>query len=350
MARPDLTDDVRAVAKQLGVPTRTDPTDLIVERCLHKVALWCAELGPVSTLPEFLDLVSAKLCLHFEIVRSETELAEVKRRYLEQKELSFVDIEREFNATTDAVVIRLQNQPSWSSVRYVAVVDGRGTKGARIWFSQWHEIAHLLAEPQTKFVFRRTQAFKREPVERLMDRIAAALAFYEPLFLPALSAAGIDVDQPRLRELQEFASESCAFASLQATLHAALRHVATPAVLIEAKLGLKQEEHRRLQGAQVERLPSASDECATKLRAVTTAHNPAALRAKLFIHRNMRIPAQSIIMHVFGDESDAEFRVSEENLDWWESRGTRLTSRSLKVEAMRAGSDRVLALCLFSGK
>ncbi|MGH7281971.1 MAG: hypothetical protein ACRELY_10635, partial [Polyangiaceae bacterium] len=224
MARIALDNNVRAVAKQLGVPLRADPTSLVVERCVQRVTAWAAELGPPASPLELLDIVCEKLRLRFEVIESDEDLREVRARYLAQKELTFVNIEGEFNATTDAVVIRLQHQPTWSNVRYVAVIDGRGSKRYRVWFSKWHEIAHLIAEPQTKLAFRRTQAFKREPVERLMDQIASALAFYDPLFVPPLMHA-VDLAKPRLRALAQFAETECSHASLYATLIAAVRHL-----------------------------------------------------------------------------------------------------------------------------
>src|SRR5262249_15538205 len=160
-----LDQNVRAVASQLGVSLRADPTDLIVDRCVQRVASWAEELGPVDSLEGLLDVVCEKLRLRFEVIETDDELARSRAEYLGEKECALADLERECNATTDAVVSRLRNAPAWSNVRYVAVVDGRGPKRRRVWFSKWHEVAHLLAEPQTKFVYRRTQAFKREPVE-----------------------------------------------------------------------------------------------------------------------------------------------------------------------------------------
>jgi hypothetical protein len=336
MARIALDQNVRAVAKQLGVPLRFDPTSLVVERCVQRVAAWANDLGPPSSPAELLAIVCEKLRLRFEVIETDAGLKEVRERYLAERELRFVDLESEFNATTDAVVIRLQHQPAWSNVRYVAVIDGRGTKRARIWFSKWHEIAHLLAEPQTKLVFRRTQAFKREPVERLMDQIAGALAFYEPLFVPQLTRA-VDLAKPDLRALEQFAKNECSHASQFATLIAAVRQVAVPCILIEAKLGPKSSERSR--GAS----PSAG---ALKLRAVSTVHNEASLRSKIFIHKNIRIPDASVIAKVFEGRRDLEFDIHDECLSWWESDGKHLSKRSVSVEAMRAGENRVLALCL----
>ncbi len=320
------------MAAQLGVPLRADPTSLIVDRCVQKVASWCVELGPVETLEGLLDIVCAKLRLRFEVISDDPDIDAIKERYLAERELAFADLDREFNATTDAVVIRLRNAPSWSDVRYVAVIDGRRKKKSRVWFSKWHEVAHLLAEPQTKFFFRRTQAFKREPVERLMDQIAGALAFHEPLFLPRLRESGILSREPRLPELVRFAVQEHPYASLQATLSALIRQIDQPLILVEAKPSLKVGEK-----------PGH----AKKLRAVTTTHNPVALRTRIFIHRNMRVPERSTIFRVFAGRGDIESAPATECLSWWESGGERLPKREVIVEAMQAGEDRVLALCSF---
>jgi hypothetical protein len=332
MARIALDHHVRAVASQLGVTLRADPTALIVDRCVQRVAAWADELGPVDSLEGLLDVVCEKLRLRFELLESDEDVGLIRAKYLKARELAFADLDREFNATTDAVVFRLRNAPEWSNVRYVAVVDGRGHKRYRIWFSKWHEVAHLLAEPQTKFVYRRTQAFKREPVERLMDQIAGALAFYEPLFVPQLVEHRLLERVPRLAELASFAQSEHPYASLQATIGAAIKHHRVPLVLVEAKLALKSGEK---QGAK------------PRLRAVTSTHNPAALRKKIFVHRNMRVPERSIIAAVFANQRSAENRSSVECLSWWESAGESLSARPMRVEAMRAGASRVLALCAF---
>jgi hypothetical protein len=332
MSRIALDQSVRAVAAQLGVPLRSDPTALIVDRCVQRVAAWAEEFAPVDSLEGLLDVVCEKLRLRFEVVTCDEDLDRIRTQYLAEKELAFADLNREFNATTDAVVIRLRNAPAWSSVRYVAVVDGRGKKQYRVWFSKWHEVAHLLAEPQTKFFFRRTQAFKREPIERLMDQIAGALAFHEPLFLPRAKAYGLLARVPRLAELTEFASSEHPYASLQATLSAVIRHHSRPLILVEAKIALKVGQEAS--GAR-------------KLRAVTTTHNPAALRSRIFLHRNMRVPEGSVIFRVFSRRGDRENEPVTECLSWWESGGERLPVRAVVVEAMSAGMDRVLALCSF---
>jgi len=333
---------IREIGRQLGVvvPGGGDPTARIVDACLSKVRTWCDQLGPVSSFSDLVGVVSAKLKVHFEVLGTEQDLVDLQQRYLTARETGFLDLTKEFDEFTDAVVIRLQHAPPWSDKQYVAVIDSRGRKSSREWFSKWHELAHLIAEPQTKFAFRRTQVTRRDPVERLMDQIAADLAFFPDLLLPLLKRHGVNLAAASLRDLLAFRDVALPFASAQATLTAVLKHSTTPSVLIEAKSGLKGSEQReQAQGLLFTELaPQAV------LRAVTTTHNPEAIRRKFYVHRWMRIPARSVIHRIYDGVVSEEKLPINENLSWWESKGQSLPDRPVLVQAMRAGTGRVLAL------
>ncbi len=342
MPRAPISPAIREIGRQLGVVVSGggDPTTRVVDACLAKVRTWCDQLGPVTSFADLITLAAAKLKVHFEVVRTDDDLVSVRERYLSSRETGFLNLEREFDEYTDAVVIRLQHQPTWSDKQYVAVIDSRGTKTSREWFSKWHELAHLIAEPQTKFAFRRTQLTRRDPVERLMDQIAGELAFFSDLLLPLLKRHRVDLTATSLPALLTFREAAFPFASAQATLTAVLRQSPTPAVLIEAKSELKGSEQRE----QAQGVLFADVAPTPVLRAVTTTHNPEAVRRKFYVHRWMRVPDGSIIRRVFDGDLTDEKAPIEENLSWWESQGKRLPDRRVIVQAMRAGSGRVLAL------
>ncbi|MCK6533069.1 MAG: hypothetical protein L6Q84_08865 [Polyangiaceae bacterium] len=342
MASGIISPKIREIARQSGVSLAGggDPTSRIVDACVRRVKGWIDALGPADTFADLINIVAAKLKVHFEVIRGEDDLAAVMHQYLRSGETGFVDLRSELDGSADAVVVRLQKAPSWSDKQYVAVIDARGAKASKEWFSKWHELAHLIAEPQTKFAFRRTLATRRDPVERLMDQLAAGLAFYPELLLPAVQAHGLDLEQPNLRALVAFQKSALDFSSLHAALIATLRHSAVPTVLVEAKVTLKSSEQR----AQNQGLLFADAAPTPTLRATTTAHNPEAVRRKFYIHRWMRVPERSVIRRVYGGEIACEHVPTRENLSWWESQGERLPGRSVLVEAMQAGPGRVLAL------
>ncbi len=335
----DITPALQDIARQLGVPLSggTDLATRIVAACQQKVEKWCNDLGPVESFGDLLDVVSAKLKVHFEIVRSDNDLQEVRDRYMEARETGFINLDSEFDNFTDAVVLKLVKAEKWSNKQYVAVIDARGSKAPRQWFSQWHELAHLIAEPQTKFVFRRTQSSKRDPVERMMDQIAGELAFYSPLFLPALERNNIDLTHPTLASIAAFREEEFPFASLQSTINAVLRYTKVPAILIEAKYELKKSQQQRL---------SLDPSMAPKreLRAVTATHNGLAMKSKFYIHRWMRVPKRSVISLVYDGNLSEISKPQEENLSWWESQDVSLPDWPVLVDAQTAGNGRVLAL------
>jgi hypothetical protein len=337
VGRLNLTPEIREVARQLGVPLSGggELSNRITNACAAIVERWCRELGPVETFDDLLEVAAAKLKVRFEEIRSDEGLQEVAKRYAAQGELGFVDLEREFDSHTDAAVVRLQKVPPWSDTQYVAVIDARAHKVWRSWFSKWHELAHLIAEPQTKFIFRRTQETRQNSLERLMDQIAAELAFYRPLLLPLLERSAMDLGAPSLSEMLAFIEDNLSFASRQSALIALLRHVPVPAILVEAKDALKPRERGQL---------ALLEECepVPRLRAVTVFHNEPAIRGRFYIHRWMQVPADSVIRAVYGDEAGAGAS-STEDLSWWESEGRTLGTHAVRVEAVRMG-DRVLAL------
>ncbi len=83
--------------------------------------------------------------------------------------------------------------------RYLTIIDARGSRAARAYFTAWHEVAHLLLCPPKQMIlegFRRTPTDplkRKDPLESAVDHIAGLLAFWEPLFKPALFDASAEI-------------------------------------------------------------------------------------------------------------------------------------------------------------
>ena len=68
--------------------------------------------------------------------------------------------------------------------RWVAVLNLQDT-AAKAYWNRFHELAHRIAEPpQGILPFRRHQFEASNPVEALIDSVAAEFAFYGPAFRP----------------------------------------------------------------------------------------------------------------------------------------------------------------------
>lgn len=241
------------------------------------------------------------------------------------------------------MLIRL-NKRKGAQCYWVAVVDCRGEKARRRFFTTWHEIVHCItAADQYELPFHRTRIRRDliDPVERLTDAIAAQLAFFDPLFAPIVE------QETRIRGLLTFEcvenvrQRFCSDASFEATLNACVSRTPSPIILVKASLALKDAEREAMGLTQRQLFPLKP--AILRLRVTSAIVNAAARRASFRIHRNMRIPSSSIISSVFYDAQ--MFRGSgTENLNAWTTSGRgALSPLEVTVEARKSG-DQVFAL------
>src|SRR5438034_447733 len=106
MAKGAITNGIRNIADQLDVSLGggADAGPRLVEACVRKVERWIAELGPAETFAELIDIVAAKLKVHFEVIREDRDLREIVGRYLRENEPGFATVRDAFDEHTDAVV------------------------------------------------------------------------------------------------------------------------------------------------------------------------------------------------------------------------------------------------------
>jgi hypothetical protein len=243
----------------------------------------------------------------------------------------------EANPTFGALVLR-RNAGADSSDRYVAVIDCRGSKMARRFFTRWHEIAHRLTTHADGGATEPGYRSEHDPIERMMDEIAGHVGFYEPIFAPAFRQASEGKMLLTFGTVEAIISGSFPAASFQATLFACARRLTTPVVYLEATLNHKKEVKRRLQ------TPSMFGNAPPpgELRAVKVIPNKAAQEDGFTIPTNMRVPADSVIHRLFDAEPQASGD-GQEDLSQWESKGKGLDGRAVVVEGRKV-ADRVIAI------
>lgn len=123
-----------------------------------------------------------------EIVRVETDedLKRVSEDCARTQPLRQYSSSLEFSSNTEALIFR-QNAKDPRRARFTAIVDARGNRRRRAWFAQRHEPAHLLVpDDAARTTWRRTNADRPEPVEQVIDAIAARIGFWEPIVRPVL--------------------------------------------------------------------------------------------------------------------------------------------------------------------
>jgi len=210
---------------------------------------------------------------------------------------------------------------------FASVIDCRGTKVFRAYFTKWHELAHLLVlTDQLRLSFRRTDCREgtKNPEESLMDVIAGRLGYFPPMVRhlagERISFEGIE----RLRQL---------LCPVSSELAARINFVKTwprPCILVHGELNLRASDRRKLDQGLV----TADEIPSPELRAVNVTASDSARELGLTIFPNMRIPERSVIHRVFDGIEHAQ---ANENLSWWEtSEGGVLQSHPIVVEARRS--------------
>ena len=318
-----------SLAQDLGLrlSLRDDPVREIVGYCERLIAAFLKKFPETHTLSELAEVAAASLGTRFEVIRSEADLQRVKQTYVARGERIFASLERELPDQVFGLTVRLVNREEWEP-KYVSVIDCRGEKAAREFFTKWHEISHLLIlTDQLRLSFQRTHVHsgaEQDPEERLVDVLAGRFGFYEPLIRPLASG----------RLSFEFAEglrlRLCPEASREASFNGFVAAWPSPCILVRAELALKRSEEReRAQGAfSFQNLP------VPVLRAVRVGNNDAARQKGMLIPPRMRVPEISIINRLFEDEDASQ--QSDENLSWWKaSDGTVLQDCPIRVEARR---------------
>jgi len=315
---------VQTLARDLGLKPDTDPVREVLRFCKKRIASFLKEFPGTTTLSELLDLVAASVSTTFEVVRSQDDLDGVKQKYLERGELIFANLDHELADEVFGLTFRRTRREPWER-NFVSVIDGRGEKTAREFFTKWHEVGHLLVlTDQLRLSFRRTHAaeHRKDAEESLIDVIAGHVGFYPPFVRP-LASGWIS-----FRKVEDLRQQLCPEASWEASVNGFSAAWPSPCILLRAELALRRsEEQTKGQGAfSFGSVPTPA------LRAIRITPNDVARREGFSIHPRMRVPTASIISHVFA--GTAAPGVAEEDLSWWQSSdGTILPARRIRVEA-----------------
>ena len=316
---------ITRLATDLQLHHKEDPVRSILTFCHRRINSIYREFH-CTTLSELMMAAAAKLDTLFIEVHDDADLAHFRGSYLERGELIFATLAEQLGPHVYAITFKL-TRPREIDRRFVSIIDCRGDKAWRKYFSKWHELAHLLTlTPQTRLKFCRTHAEpeEKDPEEALMDVIAGEVGFCPQLVRPHTTG---EISFEKIADLRE---RLCPEASQQASLIGLVKAWPTPCVLVEARPGLKAYERRSL--AQV-RFPF-HDEPAAVLRAVKVTTNSAAAHVGMTIHRNMRVPKQSVITQVLEDGLIS--LEADEDLEWWTSSSDRgLAPRPITVKARR---------------
>ena len=317
---------IRTLARDLGLRPNDNPVQAILEFCRRRIVSVLKE-AQCRTLSELLSVMATALETEIIEIESDDALRELIERMRQRKELGFAGLfERLANPKLFAVTIRLLN-PDPGDRQYVSIIDCRGEKKFRRYFSKWHELAHLVTlTNQQRLVFCRSHEnyVERDPEEQMMDLIAGDAGFFAGI---VQSHGKGDLSFDRIEILRD---ELCPEASLQASLIGFTKAWPSPCILLTADLAYKKEVERSLNQPTLDFVPPPEQQ----LRVVHVTTNDLASEKGVHIFPNMRIPESSVIFDVFMGEVPS--READENLkSWCTSDGYTLLPLAVQVYARR---------------
>lgn len=298
-----------AIAKHLKVKSRfPDPafTDDVTAACLAQVAPVIGKMRPESGEDIALGLGN-HFQLTFEEVHGPHDVVKLENRYLKGKrELGFAQLRDELDQPgVDALLFQRVHASDQDPDRWVAVLNLQQSRAKAYW-NRFREMSHRIAEPpQGILPFRRHQFEKNNPVEALVDSVAAELAFYAPIFRPLVERYAWR-HRLSFSTVDEIRNSYAPTASLLATMNAIIKYWPRAAAALTAEF-----RGRR----------SCPDDDQA-LRVSPQSYNDLAGITNLRFIPNMRVPLATPIHNAFATTVEQD---DVEHLgNWSTSGGTRL--------------------------
>ncbi|MCL5960658.1 MAG: hypothetical protein M1358_15365, partial [Chloroflexi bacterium] len=329
--------ELKRVAKGLGLPLWGNLEKTIIRHCQSLVAAWIAAHGQPKTLTDLLNLFAASLNTGFEEIRNDADLDELLRRIPPQREPGMARIHAELDDETDAVTIQRSHHEQWE-LPFLAVINCREWHAFRVYFTKNCFYLHRLLEgQQLRFAFRRTPVQRPEPAEVLVDRVAAALAFYPDIFEPVFREEMEKAGRLTFQVVDEIRQRLAPEASREATLIACLGRCPDPVWFVRGGMGFKRDEELRLTSrqARMSLFPNENPKPEPKLRVRAVTSSPATNDLGIRVHLNMQVPESSVVARAFQDASGL-MQSGREPLEAWEtSSGGPIGCGEVEVEAIR---------------
>jgi hypothetical protein len=332
------------LTRSLGLSGRGDCFPQLRRHALGRIDQIVAQWPePILSLETLLQIVAGRLSVCLEFIRTQADVERIARARGAYAFQLGETLRCEFvRGLTQGLLIE-HTDPKPGDRRFLVVVDARGDRAARAYFTAWHEISHVLTTPpQLEFkLFRRTppaEDVQKDPVESAVDHVAGAIAFYAPIFEPALERATKSERHLTFGAI-EYARDAVApTASLYAATVAAVRLRPEPMCFVRAEPRLKPAEMRKLRSVQRELgLGLTEAVIVPKLRLVDVVTNDAARRGGMRLHEHLRVPADSVLFQVHEGKLVGEYEAREDQSLWETSADGPLPHASLHVAATRRG-------------
>lgn len=264
------------LAKDLGIRKVNDPVSDILNFCEKQIKKLLKDATDCHSLSDFLYWVANRLGTSFVEIHSDSDLEQIKDKYLKQKEKIFVNLDKELSDDALGITYRISNRELWEP-QFVSIIDCRGGNARKAYYTKWHEVAHLLIlTDQSRLCFKRTVHLSdKDPEEVMVDIIAGKFGFYNPLIKPLING------EISFEQIEDLRQSLCPEASNLSSLIGFVKAWPEPCILLFCKEGLKKSESRQaIQGSfdfNARPVPA--------LRAVKITPNEAATEKDILIFR-----------------------------------------------------------------
>ena len=314
--------EIAKLARELGCEFTNNPFEAILHYCRERVRSLLRDY-PVATLTELLDVVAADVDTKFVEVHNNQELKEMRNYFFKRGENGFARLNEELGPKALAITFR-RLRPGKGEPAFISVVDARGEKLFRVYFSKYHEVAHLLtltdSDRRLKFCRTHEAVDYALPEEVLMEEIAAELGFF-PDIVERHAEGPICFDKIRLVR-----DRLCPNASWYSCVVNLSKRWPTPCVLIEVG---PNQTGRMDQGRSGAALSEKSKSIALRVVRSTPSFAPHALGE--IVRSGIQIPKNSIIHQAFSDPSAREMSADENLRGWIDDSGRRLPTLTLRI-------------------
>ena len=333
----DTNRQIISLARELGLRGIDGPVSQLTGYCIRRIEDLTKGVN-LTSLAQLEEVVAKKLGLEFEEIWSDADIERIVTKYaVNQKDPVFASVRTHFNEDTFGTTFLRKKQSPSEPDQFVAMIDCRGAKAHRRFFTRWHEVAHLLTLPPKEGKPVNRSSIKKSPTEQLMDIIAGTVGFFDPVFSPSVERPVQQRGALTFEAVESLRSAHCPNASFQATLIACVTRAPTPAVYLEAQMGYKKDQLKKLDKNQLKLF--ATDEPVAKLRIARITANEHAKAYRLRFDRNMEVPEESIIARLCSesDESGGSRNAAGvESLTLWKhSDGNALGLTNVVIEARR---------------
>jgi hypothetical protein len=289
------------IASHLGIAERHGAPEFreaVVQACLGRIQP-ILQRRPQSNGEGAIAALAHHFCVIFEEVRGPGDVAIIEDKYLrKRREIGFARLRDELRQPgVDALLFQRLNAAPNDADRWVAVINLQETRTKSYW-NRCHELAHRIAEPpQLLLPFRRHRFEAANPVESLVDLVAAEIGYYAEWFRPLVASAARR-ETLTFGLVERLRNQFAPSGSILATMKAVTKHWPRPAVALTARVdGRKNARH-------VDRA----------LRVTVQAYSSLAKGAGLSFFPNMRVPESSPIQRTFRSGANVD---EKENLGEW---------------------------------